>query len=494
MDQTPISKETSTPMQAQSRGKRGFLTRFFLPDGLSGKLLMITALFIMLAEVLIFVPSVANYRLTWLKRQFTTGEVASLSLRELPDSQSSEALRMKLLDLTQTDLIVFERDGAREILARRDMPVSIDDQIMVTDPGRLQAIYSIRDALDTLIFGGDRTIRVYGPMAQSPGQLEMVMSDEPMREAMLGYARNVLLISLSLAFLTAGLVFLTLRSFLIRPLQSMTSRMLAFARDPQDGDLVIKPTGRRDEIGVAEEQLSAMQKQVRGQMNQQRRLADLGLAVSKINHDLRNILASASLFSDRLTSLEDPTVQRLAPRLVRTIDRAVDYTRSVLEYGKAGEGEPKRAILKLHRLMEEVAQVLSLDMESDVEWNNKVAPDLEIEADADQFFRVALNLCRNSVQVMTAMNDANVVRRLTVEANSRDSGVEILVSDTGPGFETDARDKLFSAFAKSTRAGGTGLGLAIAAELVWNHGGTIELLDNDMPGAQFRLWLPTASV
>ena len=207
-------------------------------------------------------------------------------------------------------------------------------------------------------------------------------------------------------------------------MQRLSSAMLAFASDPEDASLVIEPSGRKDEIGVAEEQLSTMQKQLRGTLTQQRHLADLGLAVSKINHDLRNILASASLFSDRLTGLSDPTARRLAPRLIRTIDRAIDYTTSVLAYGKAGEAIPRKDLVLLHRLCEDVAETLALDgvdsNEKDdknpVIWANEVASDFEVEADAEQLFRVLLNLSRNAVQAMEAQKDTAVVRRLLVQA------------------------------------------------------------------------------
>ncbi|MEO1397243.1 MAG: HAMP domain-containing sensor histidine kinase, partial [Pseudomonadota bacterium] len=238
----------------------------------------------------------------------------------------------------------------------------------------------------------------------------------------------------------------------------------------------------------------AMQRQVRDTLKQRRHLADLGLAVSKINHDLRNILSSASLFSDRLTSLPDPTVQRLAPRLVRTIDRAADYTRSVLAYGSAGEAEPKRAVVRLNRLCEDVAEALALDIsggeEGDVQWVNRVAPDMEISADPEQLFRILMNLARNSVQAMDLLQGTDVVRRLTVFAKRRDDDVCIMISDTGPGVEPSARKNLFAAFKTNGRKGGTGLGLAIAAELVMAHGGTIRLTDDEPPGATFEITLP----
>jgi len=465
-----------------------------LPRGLSGKLLILTMLVIMLTEIFVFLPSVANFRLTWLADQFVTGEAASLALERLRDEDVPDDVRDQLLSLTQTELMVVRRDGARRVLATKAMPGQVARHVQLASPGRIQAVRSITDALDTLIMGGDRNIRVFGPMKKRNGTLELVMKEKPLRDAMLSYARNVLLISLAISIFTGLVVFLTLRALLIRPMQRLSGAMLAFSKDPEDPSLVIEPTGRRDEIGVAEVQLSAMQKQLRGTMAQQRHLADLGLAVSKINHDLRNILASASLFSDRLTSLPDPVAQRLAPRLVRTIDRAADYTRSVLAYGKSGEAVPQRGLLRLHRLCEDVAEALALDddsgVEQQVEWVNEVDPDLEIEADAEQLFRVLLNLSRNAVQAMDSASDDALIKRLTISATGDKNIIQIQVADTGPGIPDAARENLFTAFGASGRNGGTGLGLAIAAELVRAHGGSICLLDDSAPGSRFEIKLP----
>lgn len=483
MDQTPIDITAAPPAE-----RRGIL--WLLPSGLSSKLLILTTLFIMLAEIFIFVPSVANFRLTWLARHFTTGEAASLALLQVDPQAVDKKLQDQLLDLTHTELIAVRRDGVSQVLATRQMPRQVALHVQIAAPGRLEATKSIAAAMDTLLFGGPRFMRVFGKMEN--GSLELVMSEEPLRDAMLGYAKNVLLISLLLSFLTAVLVFLALQWMLIRPLQKMTSQMLAFANDPQDSNLVIQPSGRRDEIGVAEEQLSAMQKQIRGTMNQQSHLANLGLAVSKINHDLRNILASASLFSDRLIDSDDPVAKRLAPRLMRTIDRAISYTTSVLTYGKAGEALPKPAVLRLHQVFEDVAEVLALDLDDDVDWQNNVDAALEVQADADQLFRVLLNLCRNSLQAMTTDSQAavSIVKRISANAKAHNGNIVITVSDTGPGIPQEAKDKLFSAFIASRRSGGTGLGLAIAADLIRGHGGSIRLVETGRPGAEFEIKLP----
>lgn len=444
----------------------------------------------MLAEILVFIPSIANYRLTWLAQHFNTGEAASLTLERLEDEAISNDIREQLFALTKTEMIVVRRDGVSKILVNSEMPNSVDRHVELVAPGRVQAAQTIIDAFDTLILGGDRTIRVFGPMRQRSGTLELVMKERPLRDAMITYAGNVLIISLLISLVTALLVFMTLRWLLIKPMQRITRSMLTFATDPEDPSLVIEPSERDDEIGVAEEQLSEMQRQLSGTLIQQRHLADLGLAVSKINHDLRNILASASLFSDRLSSASDPAVRRLAPRLIRTIDRAADYTRSVLAYGRAGEAVPNLTVLRLHRLCEDVAETLALDTDGDVEWVNDVDADVEIKADSEQMFRVLLNLSRNALQAMEHMDPAVEVKRLTIQARKQKTSVAIRVCDTGPGIPAAVRETLFAPFKTSGRSGGTGLGLVIAAELVKAHGGTVELINNDGPGAEFEITLP----
>ncbi|MEL7230527.1 MAG: sensor histidine kinase, partial [Pseudomonadota bacterium] len=299
--------------------------RLRLPKGLSGRLLILTMVVIMLTEIFVFVPSVANFRLSWLSDHFVTGEATAIALENLGPDAMSDAVRNDLLSLTRTQMIVVRNGGTSRILATREMPGQIAKSVEIAQPGRAQAVASIADAFDTLINGGDRVIRVYGPMQRRPGTLELVMRDEALRSAMLAYAYNVLLISLAISVLTGMVVFLTLRQLMIRPLQKLTGVMAAFSKEPEVADHIIEPSGRADEIGVAESQMSAMQKQVSGTLSQRRRLADLGLAVSKINHDMRNMLASAQMMSDRLGAIDEPTVQRFAPKLIASLDRAINF-------------------------------------------------------------------------------------------------------------------------------------------------------------------------
>lgn len=468
--------------------------RPWLPSGLSGKLLLLTVLFVMIAEVLIFVPSVANFRLTWLREHIHTAEAVSLVFEDGQSVNLPRNIQDDLLKATQAEAIALRSSGAARLIAVDTMPSEVARHIYLDDDTMTGPVSSIMDAFDTLISGGNRAIRVVAKLKHREGNIEVVMQDGPLRAAMLTYARNVMLLSLAISLMTAFLVFLSIRWLLIRPIQKMTQNMMEFSTDPENTGRIISPSSRNDEIGMAESQLAGMQSELQSTLQSQKHLANLGLAVSKINHDLRNILASAQLFSDRLVALPDPTVQRLAPKLLRTIDRAISYTQSVLSYGKAVEAAPERRLVLLTRIVDDVSELLTLDRSVDISFVNAVADDLEVDVDAEQFFRVLLNLGRNGLQAMEHGRDAAHVSRLTVSAEREGGTVSILVSDTGPGVPERAKHKLFEAFSGSTRAGGTGLGLAIAAEIVRAHGGEISLSESTGSGATFKIWLPDQPV
>ncbi|MEK1886663.1 MAG: HAMP domain-containing sensor histidine kinase [Phyllobacterium sp.] len=456
---------------------------------LSGKLLLLTLLFGLVAEVMIFVPTMADMRIRWLSDRLNTVAAASVVLAANDSEDIPRTVQDDVLLATGTKAIALREKGASRLLAVSEMPSKVDRHvdITVTDP-----VTVIRDAFDTVINGGNRVIRVYGPIGDTGKVIELLTSDEPLRNAMLRYAGNVALISLFISAITAGLVFLAISRLLIRPIQRMSDNMLAFARSPDDPQKVIKPENREDELGIAQRELADMQRQLQRTLSEQKHLADLGLAVSKINHDMRNILASAQLMSDHLASTSDPAIQRLVPKLVRTIDRAINYSQTVLAYGGTQEPPPQRRRVKLRTLVNDVEEMLSIDAKSGIEFKNLVPESFEFDADPDQFFRIILNLSRNSVQAMTGdtRTDAAIIKRLTITAGQIGTTSIIGVEDTGPGLPAKARENLFRAFRGSARSGGTGLGLAIVHELVRAHGGTIELRDNEGAGTSFEIRIP----
>ncbi len=462
-----------------------------LTRGLSTKLLLLTILFVLIAEILIFVPSIANFRLNWMEEKLGTAAAVGVVLTQgKPDSLSRSAQDELLMALGAKAIAVRDA-GVSHLLVVSKMPPHVDEQIDVNHTAVWPAMMG---AINTALFGGNRMLRIYGKVGESDMGFELIIPDTELREAMMVYARNIALLSLLISLFTASLVFYAINRIMIRPIRAMTRSMLDFARSPDDPGRIIRPERRGDEIGVAERELSSMQSNLQRTLAGQKHLADLGLAVSKINHDMRNVLASAQLISDRLRMVKDPSVQASVPKLVRSLDRAVAYTEGVLAYGRTQEAPPSRRRLRLRQLVDEVHDMLGIDPESGIEFENDVDPSFEIDADPEQLFRVLTNLCRNAVQAMTGDREKEVVKRLSLSAMRSGSVSRVTVADTGPGLPAKARDNLFAAFRGSARSGGTGLGLAIAHELVRAHGGAIELVESIGGRTVFSVTIPDQPV
>jgi signal transduction histidine kinase len=461
--------------------------------GLSGKLLLLTVLFVMVAEILIYVPSVANFRLNWLNDRLAAAHTAALVLDAAPSGMVPESLANQILKSIGARAVAIKMGNERRLLAASTVPSRIAQDI---DMRGVTWWRAIMEAFDTLMFcqSGD-VMRVVGPAPMAEGEfLEIVLDEEPLCKAMWTFSVNILLLSLVISGITATLVFLALNYLLVRPMRRITDNMIAFRADPENPARIIAESGRGDEIGTAEEELAAMQRELASMLHQQSRLAALGLAVSKINHDLRNLLASAQLFSDQLSTSADPKVQRFAPKLMRALERAIAYAQSTLSYGAAQEPAPERRTVEVEPLIEEVHEALGLSFDVPIRWIVSVERGLTMEADHDQMFRVLVNVARNAVQALETRGARDPARDQIRITGRREGGVVVLeVSDTGPGVPEKARAHLFQAFQGSARSGGTGLGLAIAAELVRAHGGEIRLVPGTI-GATFRITIPDRAV
>lgn len=470
--------------------------RKWLRLGLPAKLLLLTTAFVMLAEVLIFVPSVSNHRVTWLMDRLVAAELAALAAEAVPGGDVPPKLRAELLRTAQVKAVAMKTGGKRRLVLPAEDPMSIDshyDLRMRDDGGVLSWIGTrlglIRDALAVFVSSDNRVIRVIGPHGTRPDDLiEIVLPEAPLKSVMLVYGLNIMGLSIIISLITAAMVYLALSNLLVQPMMRISSNMLRFSENPEDPDRIIVPSGREDEVGTAERELAAMQRQLSQLLLQKNRLAQLGLAVSKVNHDLRNMLANAQLISDRLTAIPDPTVQRFAPKLIASLDRAINFCNDSLKFGRAEEAQPRRDLMRLKPLVIEVGDGLGLPRENQIGWTVDIDDNLRIDADREHLFRILSNLIRNAIQAIESQGDA-AVGNVRVNAWREQRRVSVEVADDGPGVPARARANLFRAFQGSSRKGGTGLGLAIAAELVAVHGGTLRLADSDV-GATFLIELP----
>ena len=445
--------------------------------------------FVMIAEFLIWAPSVSRFRKVYFEENLTRAHLSMLAVEIMPGEKIGKPLEEALLFHTNAYGIVVNRADRRMLMVSKEMPPQVDVTIDITKGTFMSWI---KDAFTTLAQKQNRILRIVGQSPKDPKVFVEVLIDEaPMRDAMWEYSQRILNLSIVISLFTASLVFVSLQWVMVRPIRRLTKNMARFRAAPEDVTRRIIPSQRSDEVGFAERELAVMQDELRGALQQKTRLAALGTAVAKVNHDLRNSLATAVLASDKLASIDDPEVKEVMPRLLDAIDRAVNLCSETLNFVGDGDIQPDLNRFSLHGLVREAGvSVASFQPDgTSFVWKNEVPDDIEIEADREHLFRVLTNLGQNSIEAGAAL--------IRVEASLDDEWICIDVSDDGPGLPVEAKEKLFQPFAGSSRDGGTGLGLVIVHDIARAHGGDMELIDGDAEGpgtgtgAVFRIKLPT---
>lgn len=457
---------------------------------LSGRFLMLTIIFVMLAEVLIFVPSIARFREDYLQARLERSQIASLALLASPDDMVGADLEAELLRNADVLNVVLKRDEARQLVLSTPMTSMVEETF---DLRHASAWVLIRDAVDILINDRDRVIRVIGaPVKEAGLQIEVSMYEAPLRNAMIGYGLNIFQLSLFISVVTAGFLFVAVRILLVRPISRIARQVRGFAASPEDVRQIIQPRAGVTELRETETALQSMEMQLSQSLKQKNRLADLGGAVSKISHDLRNILTTTQLLADRMEMSDDPSVQKTAPKLVNSLSRAVDLCESTLKFGKAEETAPQITEFAMRPLLAEVVDGEALAVgKADVVIRLLAGRNVKMKADRSQLYRVVSNVVRNARQVLSERKQAGII---VVEGTQTDTDWLISISDNGPGLPAKAAENLFTPFEGGARRGGSGLGLAISHELVEAHGGTLELVSSDQHGTCFLITLPKAAV
>ncbi len=453
-------------------------------NSLSGRFLILTTVFVMLAEVLIFVPSIARFREDFLLNRLERAQIASLAL--LADDMLADDLEAELLANAGVYNVVLRRDEVRQLMLSSPIPDQITNTYDLRDatPWIL-----IRDAMARLFTPENEVIRVIGEPVKDAGLLIEVTTDsEPLRMAMTDYGLRILGLSFVISIITAFFLFLAVRVVLVKPIKSVVGYMQRYAGAPEDARGIISPNSKVTELREAEEALEQLQKELTQALKQRERLAQLGGAVAKVSHDLRNILTSAQLFTDRIEASDDPLVRRMAPKLVNSITRAVSLCESTLAFGRAEEPAPTLTMVPLRSVADDVVASEQLAVaDACVEIVNEVPEDLVARADPEQIFRVILNLVRNARQALVTSGKPG---KITIKGCEYEANWCIEITDTGPGLPPKARENLFTPFQGGVRKGGSGLGLAISQELARGHGGELVLAETGPQGTTFEIRLP----
>lgn len=448
---------------------------------LSARLLLLTAICVLLAEAFIYVPSIARYRKVYLKDHMQTAHLAALALEAAPDQMVDEELENLLLKHAEAYGVVLVQGDRRMLALSKNMPPKID---VTVDLSNEFWVPLVLDAFETLFQKENRVLRVIGLSPRDPSvHIEIIIDEAPMRMKMADYSQRILNLSLAISLFTGFLVYFSLHGLLVRPIRRMAKNMATFRENPEDEQLIIRPSGRGDEIGSTEAELESMQGELRKLLRQKDRLASIGAAVAKINHDLRNSLAKAMLVSDQLAGSTDPNVQKLAPQLCQTVDQAIDLCSQTMDYVSNSSPKLDKELFYIQDLIEEVASHVE-DLSDGTEGLVLHMDDMaEAIGDMTQLRRVLVNLARNALQMGAT--------KIEITAGLLGSDqCYIDLNDNGPGLPQKALTNLFKPFEGSSRRGGTGLGLVIARDLMQAHGGDLSLVHTGLNGTCFRLTLP----
>ena len=444
----------------------------------------------MLAEMLLFVPSAALFRQDWLEERTQQAGLLAQALTGVPDYEASEILTEQFMRDTDVMLMAAKRDGMTELFLG-SAPEEVSNMIAL-DLREKQRFPSLMAPFQDIFSDGKEVLRVT-TMSPVAGQdaLELLIPRDKLRMALLDHAYNIFWLSLIIAIITGGLIYLAMSAMIIRPVQQLAEDMTAFREDPERRRLIRSRSNRKDEIGQLQREFTDVKQSQRAAFRQRERLAGLGLAVAKINHDLRNVLSSALLISDRLSMNPDEKMATMGERLTRTVERGIGLTDDVLSYSKAETADPQIQNTRIAFTVGEAAADVIAQYPG-THFRNTVPTDMMVQTDPDHAYRIFHNLFRNAAQAMAAHGGDN--RRLHVGAEIADGRAEIRISDTGPGLPKRAQENLFQAFsggqAHSAGTKSTGLGLSISKELAKAQGGDLNLMSTDETGTRFLLTLP----
>ena len=491
--ETPRGRQLSEANELQANdapaeAPAGLKKRFF--SGLRGRLLLLTTGFVLFAILLAYPVLAAGFRTNWLLQRGQAAQIAALAVEAAPDGRVSEELSRQLLASAQVvSVAVQAKDFRGEIL-----PPSVDigHDLIPIDMRNQTLIDGVVGVFDHMLAPPGRFLRVIvEPALTRDETMEVIVPEAALKQALIAFSRTLLVFSVLVAALVGGLVYFAIYRLVVRPMDRLTDGIVRFANAPEGGDIDPVPGGS-DEMQKANAALQAMQKTVSAAFRQRKRLAELGEAVAKINHDLRNSLAAAQIVSEGLAQSEDPRVKRAAPRLERAIQRAVNLAEATLSHARAEPSEPNLAQVNLVAVMEEAANE-GLAGCSDVAWSIEAPAPVIATADADHVHRIVANLVRNAGRAIADQKVRTQPGRIAARIFRDGANAIVEIVDNGPGIPANLVKGLFQPFAGSASRGGAGLGLAIARELARGMKGELELASNGECGAVFRLRVPAAA-
>jgi signal transduction histidine kinase len=351
--------------------------------------------------------------------------------------------------------------------------------------------YQVEIAARNRLASGDR------PAAARAVILAQQRKRQALRDDIGGETRDTALLvgaGLIAGLTGAALLFSGLIASMRRPLEELVDASGRLAAGDLNTRVKIGGLSETASLGAAFNEMAAELQRRAGERDQLETMKDEFVLTA--SHELRSPLTSVQGFAELLMLERD----KLSPQQADTVEIILDNTRHLgrllndlldLARSDAGRLTIKPAPTDVASLVEDpVRTMLSQTQAKQQSLTQEIQPALpHVSVDRDRIRQVLVNLLTNAHEYCPEKASIHVA------ATGNGDGVELSVSDNGPGMAADQLEHIFERFTRgdaglTQHVGGTGLGLAISKSLVELHGGRIAVKSIPGEGSTFHVWLP----
>jgi PAS domain S-box-containing protein len=223
----------------------------------------------------------------------------------------------------------------------------------------------------------------------------------------------------------------------------------------------------------------------------QDKMSSLGRVAAGIAHEIRNPLSGINIYLNTLEKMYDredslEKVKQILNQLQSASSKIESVVRRVMDFSKPSE--PKFVLTDINQPIEEAINLSSVTMRKrGIKIEKALAEDLTpCRADPNLIEQVILNLITNAAE---AMKKVDGVKKIEVASSMENDRIIVRISDSGPGVPLYLRDKIFDPF-YTTKNGSTGIGLSLSHRIVTDHGGSLDVSESRLGGAEFTIEIP----
>jgi signal transduction histidine kinase len=328
-------------------------------------------------------------------------------------------------------------------------------------------------------------------------------------QAVVNRARLTLFVVLGCIYIAAVLLLETaiMPLYVYGPLRLILDADQASHRGDRDHELIPEERIFDDEVGQIIRSRNATVGELREhednlaaairKLEEQDRLASLGLLSASVAHELNTPLAvlHGSIEKLKETTSDAHTLERLS-RMERVTHRLRRISESLVDFAR--ERKQAMELLDLRPIVDEAWHLVAIDERAaTVNFRNEVREGEIVNGSSDRLIQVFVNLLRNALYAVKSSHDRPAAEILVSSRAMSASGrfwISVKVEDNGPGIPPDVLPDIFEAFV-TTRldSRGTGLGLAVSEGIVSQHGGTISAGNRPEGGACIEVRFPAAA-